>query len=101
MVVKIVCHQDSSRILSMKSAILTAVQFIANGMHGSGALALKHVEQEPKTAPAPKLSWSLMEERALAQILALKHVTTTIVQLIVIGIRGRKPAATRPVEVDG
>ena len=65
----------------LKIVILNIKQFIANGMLGSGALALKRVEREPKMAPAPNWSLSLMEERALVQILALTHVTKTIVQV--------------------
>jgi hypothetical protein len=101
MVVKIAYQQETSCTLNMISAILIAVEFIANGMLGSGALALRPVEREQKMPPAPNWSKSLMEGRALAQILKLIHVTLMDVQLIVIGMIGLQRAATRVVEVDG
>jgi hypothetical protein len=56
MVVKIAYQQETSCTLNMISATLIPVQFIANGMLGSGAIALKRVDGEPKMPPAP--NWS-------------------------------------------
>merc|ERR1739848_344110 len=92
---------ETSCTLNMISATLIAVEFIANGILGSGALALRPVELEQKMPPVPNWSKSLMEGRALAQILKRILVPPTDVQLIVHGMIGLQRAATQVVEVDG
>ena len=65
----------------IKIVLLQIKAFIANGILGSGALALRPVEREQKMPPVPNWSKSLTEGRALAQILKRILVPPTDVQV--------------------